>query len=93
MPTLYIVFLMLPIYGLLAMSFKSTNEILAGFTFFPQEFTLENYAVIFADPTWTAVTLLDYLRGAEHLYFGGGGFAAYAFSRYRFLDNTCSSGC
>ena len=45
-PTLYIVFLMLPIYGLLAMSFKTTNEILGGFSFFPQDFTLDNYRKI-----------------------------------------------
>ena len=31
-PTLYILFLMLPIYGLLSMSFKTTNEILGGST-------------------------------------------------------------
>ena len=42
-PTLYIVFLMLPIYWLLNMSFKSTNEILGGFSLWPQDFTLENY--------------------------------------------------
>ena len=52
LPTLYILFLMLPIYGLLSMSFKTTNEILGGFSFFPQQFTLENYAKIFTDPTW-----------------------------------------
>ena len=51
-PTLYILFLMLPIYGLLSMSFKTTNEILGGFSFFPQDFTLANYKVIFTDPTW-----------------------------------------
>ena len=34
-PTLYILFLMLPIYGLLAMSFKTTNEILGDFSLFP----------------------------------------------------------
>ena len=31
-PTLYIIFLMLPIYWLLNMSFKTTNEILGGFS-------------------------------------------------------------
>ena len=46
-PTLYIIFLMLPIYWLLNMSFKTTNEILAGFSPFPQDFTFENYAKIF----------------------------------------------
>ncbi len=38
-PTLYILFLMLPIYGLISMSFKTTSEILGGFSFFPQDFT------------------------------------------------------
>ena len=45
-PTLYIIFLMLPIYWLLNMSFKTTNEILGGFTLWPNQFTLENYAAI-----------------------------------------------
>ena len=34
-PTLYIIFLMLPIYWLLNMSFKTTNEILGGFSLYP----------------------------------------------------------
>ena len=38
-PIVYILFLMLPIYWLVSMSFKTTNEILAGFSLFPQEFT------------------------------------------------------
>ena len=51
-PALYIVFLLLPIYWLVSMSFKTTNEILGAFTLWPSRFTLENYAKIFADPTW-----------------------------------------
>ena len=51
-PTLYILFLMLPIYWLLNMSFKTTNEILGAFTLWPQNFTLDNYVKIFTDPTW-----------------------------------------
>ena len=51
-PTLYILFLLLPIYWLVSMSFKTTNEILGGFSPFPQEFTLANYRTIFNDPTW-----------------------------------------
>ncbi len=42
-PTIYIIFLMLPIYWLVSMSFKTTNEILGSFTLWPQNFTLENY--------------------------------------------------
>ena len=45
-PTLYILFLMLPIYWLVSMSFKPTNEILGGFSLWPQDLTFENYAVI-----------------------------------------------
>ena len=37
-PTFYIVFLMLPIYWLVNMSFKTTNEILGGFSLYPHEF-------------------------------------------------------
>jgi glycerol transport system permease protein len=51
-PTIYIIFLLLPIYWLLNMSFKTTNEILGGFTLWPRDFTLENYAVIFTDQPW-----------------------------------------
>ncbi|MGB0706949.1 MAG: carbohydrate ABC transporter permease, partial [bacterium] len=42
-PTVYIVFLMLPIYWLVNMSFKTTNEILGSFTLWPNNFTVENY--------------------------------------------------
>ena len=51
-PTVYIVFLMLPIYWLVNMSFKTTNEILGSFTLWPNNFTVENYVTIFTDPTW-----------------------------------------
>ena len=42
-PVLYILFVLLPIYWLLNMSFKNTNEILGSFTLWPRVFTLENY--------------------------------------------------
>ena len=49
---LYILFLLLPIYWLLNMSFKTTNEILGGFSAFPRDFTLDSYRTIFTDPSW-----------------------------------------
>jgi glycerol transport system permease protein len=55
-PALYIAFVMVPIYWLLNMSFKNTNEILGSFTLFPRDFTLENYRKIFTDPTWYSST-------------------------------------
>ena len=50
-PTIYIIFLMLPIYWLLNMSFKTTTEIINTYTLWPQEFTLDNYKKIFTDST------------------------------------------
>ena len=51
-PTIYILFLMLPIYWLVNMSFKTNQEILGAFSLFPQNPTLQNYQVIFTDPSW-----------------------------------------
>ena len=39
-PIAYIIFLMLPIYWLVNMSFKTTNEIINRFSLYPHEFTL-----------------------------------------------------
>ncbi len=88
-PTLYILFLMLPIYGLLAMSFKTTGEILGGFSFFPQHFTLANYKVIFTDPTWYNgyINSIIYVVINTLLSVTVALPAAYAFSRYRFLGD------
>jgi glycerol transport system permease protein len=88
-PTIYIIFLMLPLYWLINMSFKTNTEITSTFTLFPRNFTLQNYAVIFTDPSWykgyinsiiyvvlnTVISVLVALP------------AAYAFSRYRFLGD------
>jgi glycerol transport system permease protein len=88
-PTLYILFLMLPIYWLINMSFKTTNEILGSFTMWPRDFTFDNYVKIFTDPTWyngyinsiTYVVINTVLSVVVALP------AAYAFSRYRFLGD------
>ena len=88
-PAIYIVFLLLPIYWLLNMSFKTTNEILGGFTLWPQNFTLENYAKIFTDPTWYMgyVNSITYVVINTVLSVSVALPAAYAFSRYRFLGD------
>ncbi|MEM7696615.1 MAG: carbohydrate ABC transporter permease [Pseudomonadota bacterium] len=88
-PTLYIIFLMLPIYWLINMSFKTTNEILAGFSPYPQNFTLDSYIEILTNPAWywgyinslTYVILNTIISVAVALP------AAYAFSRYRFVGD------
>ena len=88
-PTLYILFLMLPIYWLISMSFKTTNEILGSFTLWPQQFTFENYRVIFTDPTWYMgyVNSIIYVSINTVLSVAVALPAAYAFSRYRFLGD------
>ncbi len=87
--TAYLLFLLIPIYWLVSMSFKSNSEILNSFTLFPADFTLKNYETILTDPSWymgyvnsfiyvslnTLIALLVALP------------AAYAFSRYRFYGD------
>ena len=88
-PALYIAFLMLPIYWLLNMSFKTTNEILGGFSLWPNQFTLDNYRTIFTDPTWYMgyVNSLTYVSINTAITLVVALPAAYAFSRYRFLGD------
>ena len=88
-PILYIAFLMLPIYWLVAMSFKTTNEILAGFSLFPQTFTLDNYKTIFTDPSWYwgYINSILYVSINTVISIAVALPAAYAFSRYRFLGD------
>jgi glycerol transport system permease protein len=88
-PALYILFLLLPIYWLISMSFKTTNEILGGFSAFPQEFTLANYKTIFNDPSWYMgyVNSLIYVSMNTVISVAAALPAAYAFSRYRFLGD------
>ena len=89
LPTIYITFLMLPIYWLVNMSFKTTNEILGGFSLYPQNFTLENYVVIFTDPTWYNgyINSIIYVVMNTIISVTVALPAAYAFSRYRFLGD------
>ena len=88
-PFVYILFLLLPIYWLIAMSFKTTGEILSGFSLFPQTFTLDNYRVIFTDPTWYwgYFNSIIYVSLNTFISVGVALPAAYAFSRYRFLGD------
>ncbi len=88
-PTVYIIFLMLPIYWLLNMSFKTTNEILGGFSWFPAEFTTESYVTILTDPSWYwgYINSITYVVINTVISVTVALPAAYAFSRYRFLGD------
>jgi glycerol transport system permease protein len=88
-PALYIVFLLLPIYWLVSMSFKTTNEILGSFTLWPNRFTLDNYRRIFSDPAWYNgyINSLIYVVINTVISVSVALPAAYAFSRYRFIGD------
>lgn len=88
-PTTYILFLMLPIYWLINMSFKTNQEILSVFTLWPADPTLRNYAVIFTDPSWYNgyINSIIYVALNTVISLSVALPAAYAFSRYRFLGD------
>lgn len=88
-PIVYIAFLMLPIYWLVAMSFKTTQEILGGFSLFPQNWTLASYRTILTDPTWYwgYINSIIYVTMNTVISVTVALPAAYAFSRYRFLGD------
>ena len=86
---IYVVFLVLPLYWLLNMSFKTNQEILGAFTLFPQNFTLDNYRVIFTDPSWYMgyVNSIYYVTLNTIISLSVALPAAYAFSRFTFVGD------
>jgi glycerol transport system permease protein len=87
--TLYILFLMLPIYWLVNMSLKTNTEITSGLTLWPRNLTFNNYITIFTDQSWYSgyINSLTYVLINTVLSVSFALPAAYAFSRYRFLGD------
>lgn len=87
--TLYLLFLMLPIYWLVNMSLKTNLEITSGLTLWPREITFDNYIRIFTDESWYSgyINSLTYVVINTVLSITFALPAAYAFSRYRFLGD------
>jgi glycerol transport system permease protein len=87
--TLYLLFLLLPIYWLVNMSLKTNTEITSGLTLWPREITFENYVRIFTDSSWYSgyINSLTYVLINTLLSLALALPAAYAFSRYRFLGD------
>jgi glycerol transport system permease protein len=87
--TFYILFMLIPIYWLIVMSFKDNNEIMNSFSIIPQQPTLRNYGVIFSDYSW----YVGYINSTIYVVMNVvislllALPAAYAFSRYRFLGD------
>ncbi|MBT5001731.1 MAG: carbohydrate ABC transporter permease [Tateyamaria sp.] len=87
--TLYLLFLMLPIYWLLNMSLKTNTEVLNEFTLWPRNLTFANYATILTDPAWYTgyINSIIYVVMNTFISLAVALPAAYAFSRYRFLGD------
>ena len=85
----YLFFAVLPIYWMVNMSFKTNEEILSHFSFWPQHFTWANYKTIFTDPSWYSgyVNSLIYVAINMVISLTVALPAAYAFSRYQFLGD------
>ncbi len=87
--TIYILFLLVPIYWLINMSFKNNTEITATFSLFPKDFTVANYVTIFTDPAWYMgyVNSIIYVVENTLISITVALPAAYAFSRYSFMGD------
>jgi glycerol transport system permease protein len=87
--TLYLLFLLVPIYWLLNMSLKTNTEILNEFSLWPRDLTLANYATILTDRSWYIgyVNSMIYVTMNTVISLAVALPAAYAFSRYRFMGD------
>ncbi|PDQ17170.1 sugar ABC transporter permease, partial [Mesorhizobium sanjuanii] len=88
-PTLYIIVLLLPIYWLINMSFKTNAEIVSSLTLYPHAPTIANYVTIFTDASWYSgyINSITYVVMNMVISVAVALPAAYAFSRYRFLGD------
>lgn len=87
--TVYLLFLLLPIYWLLTMSLKTNTEILNEFTLWPNDLTFANYAKILTDASWYTgyINSMIYVVMNTAISLAVALPAAYAFSRYRFMGD------
>ena len=87
--TAFLIFLLLPIYWLVNMSFKTNGEIVSTMTLWPHQPTIANYVRIFTDESWYSGYLnsLKYVLINTVISISVALPAAYAFSRYRFLGD------
>ncbi|WP_353006407.1 carbohydrate ABC transporter permease [Mesorhizobium sp. M0843] len=88
-PTIYIIVLLLPIYWLINMSFKTNAEIVSSLTLYPHQPTIANYVTIFTDASWYSgyINSITYVVMNMVISVAAALPAAYAFSRYRFLGD------
>ena len=87
--TLYLLFLLIPIYWLVNMSLKTNTEIVSTFSIVPNDLTFQNYLVILTDPSWYMgyVNSMIYVVMNMVISLSVALPAAYAFSRYNFMGD------
>jgi glycerol transport system permease protein len=87
--TLYLLFLLIPIYWLVNMSLKTNTEIVSTFSLWPQNLTFQNYVTILTDPAWYMgyVNSMIYVTMNVVISLAVALPAAYAFSRYNFIGD------
>jgi len=87
--TVYLLFLLIPIYWLINMSLKTNTEIVSTFSLWPQNLTFQNYITILTDPAWYMgyVNSMIYVTMNVVISLAVALPAAYAFSRYNFIGD------
>ena len=87
--TVYLLFLLIPIYWLINMSLKTNTEIVSAFTLWPANLTFQNYITILTDPAWYMgyVNSMIYVTMNVVISLAVALPAAYAFSRYNFIGD------
>jgi glycerol transport system permease protein len=85
----YLVLLMLPIYWMIGMSLQPNEDILSGFSWWPENVSLDNYRTIFRYESWYGgyVNSIQYTLMNTAMSLVIALPAAYAFSRYSFLGD------
>lgn len=86
---LYLIFTLFPFYWMINTALKPKAEITRQLTFYPHTFTLENFQKAFNNPMYTRALLnsLSIACGSVVLCLAVGIWAAYTFSRHRFLGD------
>src|SRR5699024_1164925 len=85
----FLIFLLVPVYWLVILSFKTNTGITSMLSFFPQNGTLEHYQKIFGNSYWWGAFLhsLEYTVINVIITVPLAVIAAYGFSRYRFIGD------
>jgi glycerol transport system permease protein len=87
---IYVLFTLFPIYWMINTAFKRNTEIMRKLTFLPSKVSLGSFERAFGNAQWTGALTNSLLIsiGCVVLCLAVGIWAAYAFSRHRFLGDS-----